>query len=100
MKSFDINKIAPPKILPEETYHNNSVEVSISCDISDANIRYTLDGSEPSESNGDLYKGPFIINNTKTIKAIAYKSGMISSNIVSKTFYLNTVEDPSFSIIP
>lgn len=33
---------------------------------------YTLDGSEPSETNGTLYAEPFEISETTTVKAVSY----------------------------
>ncbi len=47
--------------------------------ITDATIVYTLDGSDPAE-NGIPYTGPFTINKSLTVKAIADKSGYISGS--------------------
>ncbi|MCK5000956.1 MAG: CotH kinase family protein, partial [Anaerohalosphaera sp.] len=52
----------------------------------DAIIRYTLDGSEPSPSHGYAYSSPITIDNTKVIKAIAYKPGIAESEVVTKRF--------------
>jgi outer membrane protein assembly factor BamB len=40
----------------------------------DANIYYTLDGSEPN-SNSTLYTAPFVLNSSTTVKAVAYHDG-------------------------
>lgn len=50
------------------------------------NIRYTLDGSEPSSTVGTLYSGVIAINATKTIRAIAYKTGWMDSKIKTHTY--------------
>lgn len=55
--------------------------VKITCETSDADIRYTLDGSDPSE-NSNSYLTQFEINPPITIKAKAYKTGYIESGIV------------------
>jgi len=47
---------------------------------------YTLDGSEPSSSNGTSYSAPFDITETTTIKAISYLSA------VAGTVATNTIE--------
>lgn len=61
-----------------------STQVSISCETSGASIYYTTDGNDPTTSS-TLYSGPFTINATTTVKAIAALNGE-TSNIASKTF--------------
>jgi hypothetical protein len=43
-----------------------------------ANIYYTTDGSEPTQSS-NLYSGPFTLNQSTVVKAKAYRSGRIES---------------------
>lgn len=50
-------------------------------------IRYTLDGSKPSSSKGTIYSGPININQTKTVRAIAYMANG-SSEISTHTYVL------------
>lgn len=45
-----------------------------------ATIRYTLDGSTPTETKGAVGTS-VAIGSSKTLKAIAYKSGMTDSNV-------------------
>ena len=49
-------------------------DVSISVDDPDAKIYYTLDGSDPDE-NSILYEGPFAIDKSYQIRAVAIKDG-------------------------
>lgn len=49
-----------------------SVNVDLATTTSDAQIRYTLDGSEPTE-NSPVYESPITIDRTVTIKAKGYK---------------------------
>ncbi|WP_083925269.1 DUF7594 domain-containing protein [Flexithrix dorotheae] len=42
-------------------------------------IRYTLDGTEPSESNGTVYSGSITLSNSVTLKAKAFKAGHLPS---------------------
>jgi len=57
--------------------------VTITCETEDAKIWYTKDGNDPMKNpiSVFLYTGPFIINKTTTIKAIAVKDGWISSKV-------------------
>ena len=45
----------------------------------DAVIRYTLDGSEPTETNGQLYTNPIQIKTTSLVRAAAFKPGLLPS---------------------
>ena len=53
---------------------------------SDAQIRYTLDGSAPTAVSGTLYSGAVRISGTSTLRAIATKSGHLSSPVVTYTY--------------
>jgi hypothetical protein len=50
--------VLTPVVLPASGNYTEDVLVSITCDTPDVNIRYTLDGSEPTLSS-TLYGGPF-----------------------------------------
>jgi alpha-L-rhamnosidase len=68
--------VAAPKISPLDTVFSLPGEVfaNISCATKDAVIRYTTNGSEPSETS-QIYKEPFRIKNTVHIKAKAFIEG-------------------------
>lgn len=53
-----------------------------------ASIRYTTDGSWPSETSGTIYTGPITVDHTMAVKAIAYKSGFVSTNIDTHSYIL------------
>ena len=57
---------------------DQSRRVTINCGTAEANVRYTLDGSEPTEES-PLYSGPFDVvpaaGETVTIRARAFKDG-------------------------
>jgi hypothetical protein len=63
--------------------------VTISTATSGASIRYTLDGSVPTATTGTIYSGPVSVPNTRVLKAIAYKSGMLNSQLSTVTYYIN-----------
>lgn len=53
--------------------------------IEDANIYYTIDGSTPSMSS-NCYSNPITINESMTIKAIAYHDDYLTSEVKSAKF--------------
>ena len=52
-------------------------EIALSCATQDAEIHYTLDGTDPT-AESELYTTPIKIEDVVTIKAIAYKDGEVS----------------------
>jgi len=60
--------------------------VAITSATSGASIRYTTDGSAPSETNGTIYSGPVSIGATAVLKAIAYENGYSDSTVTSANY--------------
>ncbi len=67
-------------------FYDTPFEVAITCATEGAQIRYTTDGSEPGSSSGTLYSTPVSINGTTVLRAIAYKSNYIPSNVDTQTY--------------
>ena len=87
----DENVTAAPVIVPPGgTLFTNECEVSISCATEGAKIYYTTNGSTPRASARYAYSGPFSIDGTTTIKAVAMVEGRENSDYV--TAVLNKVE--------
>ena len=62
--------------------------VTISTTTSGATIRYTTDGTTPTETVGTVYSSPVSISAaTATLQAIAYASGMSDSAVASGAVY-------------
>ncbi|MBN1962489.1 MAG: chitobiase/beta-hexosaminidase C-terminal domain-containing protein [Deltaproteobacteria bacterium] len=85
-------QIDPPLDPPEDpiiTPNGGEVaigdEVTITCATNGVDIRYTTDGSDPTEVS-NLYNNPIIINQNVTIKARAFGEQSTQSNIVSATY--------------
>jgi autotransporter-associated beta strand protein len=49
---------------------------------------YTLDGSEPTSTNGTPYSGPFAIASTRVVRAAAFKTGALPRRLVATCSYL------------
>lgn len=78
----------PALELPGGLYAEN-VTVSITVPAG-ATVRYTLDGSIPTLSNGTVYTGPFTLNTTTAVRARAFETGLQPSETVSATYVLKT----------
>ena len=76
--------VSAPVITPNDGLYFEPQMVSITCDNADAVIRYTTDGSVPTESS-TVYSAPFTVNTTTTIKAKAWKTGMTPSFVATTT---------------
>lgn len=73
-------KVTEPKISVEGS--DTEKVITIICEEDGAKIYYTTDGTEPSKSSS-LYSAPITLPVNTTIKAVAVKSGMEDSEIVS-----------------
>lgn len=60
--------------------------VSLTTDAPDVEIRYTTDGTEPISSSS-LYKNPFVINPSETVRACGYRGESGVGKVTSKGFY-------------
>ncbi len=82
-----IPRVAIPVLTPADgTMFTGLRKVSMSCTTEESEIRYTLDGSEPSRSSS-LYTKAFNVWQTTTVKAKAFKAGMADSFTASSTYY-------------
>jgi hypothetical protein len=52
-------------------------------------IHYTTDGSEPT-INAPTYSGPIPINQTRVVRAAAFRPGYLPSRITTETYLINT----------
>ena len=74
---------------------DKNTEVMLSCETDGAKIYYTTDGSEPTD-NSPLYTAPFFITQDVTVKAIAYKAGMLQSEVLTVSYTVPADEEQSF----
>ncbi|WP_085754900.1 GH92 family glycosyl hydrolase [Sedimentisphaera salicampi] len=68
--------------------------VNINCDDSEAEVYFTLDGSEPDKSSNH-YTEPFKLSETTTLKAKAFKRGAMPSYTLSALVERKTLEEPA-----
>jgi len=85
--------------LPKDYFSAQSVTLSTA--MPGAVIRYTTDGSTPTETVGTVYTGPILVASSVTIQAVAYLPGWMTSPVSSGTYTIRgTVAAPVFSPFP
>lgn len=89
--------VATPILSHSSGIYTNSINVSITCSTNGAQVRYSLDGSEPTTSS-NLYTSPIYIETTTTLKARAFLTGWTPSAITTANYTITgIVATPSFN---
>jgi hypothetical protein len=78
--------VATPAFSPASGSYTGPQTVSIGTSTAGASIRFTTDGTTPTESAGTLYTASFTLSSATTLKAIAYKSGLIDSPVATALY--------------
>jgi uncharacterized membrane protein len=85
-----ILKLSPPVLLNEEEFITQAVPLQLKHYVQNVAIHYTLDGSEPDSIRSPVFTGKEMINGNTLVKAKAFKTGWISSDLIAANFYKNT----------
>jgi len=80
-------KVAKPEFDPDGGTYTGTQYVWINCGTKGATIRYTTDGSDPTESS-PLYDHDLEISSNTTVKAKAFKSGCPTSDVKSAEYVI------------
>jgi hypothetical protein len=83
-----IGFVEPPRIKPESGFYDESVEVSVQPEDRGDIVRYTLDGSEPTEMSV-RFTAPVRIEQTVVFKGKAFNGGALPSQTVSRPFFID-----------
>jgi streptogramin lyase len=89
-------QVAEPTFAPAEGLYDSPQSVTISTTTPGAVIRYTTDGSTPTDTYGTVYGGPVTVSSTQAVKAMAYKPWSPSSTVASASYTIQVVA-PTFS---
>lgn len=91
-------QVEMPSITPAGGNYTTAQTVTMSCATAGATIKYTIDGSTPNASSA-TYTAPISISANTTLKAYAFKSGLIDSavNTQTYTFSASQAATPVFS---
>ncbi len=77
-----------PQFYPPPGVFAQAVDITLYSETPGADIYYTVNGENPN-TNSTLYTGPFTINNSTLVKAVAV-SGSNLSNTVEGNYFVNT----------
>lgn len=84
-----------PSISADRERFDGPMTITLTAPDPKAEIRYTLDGSMPSEQSS-LYKGPIVISQTSDVNARAFKKGETPSFVAYKRFSYDYIQNAKF----
>lgn len=90
-----ILKLSAPVVQNEESIITSPVPLKLKHYINGTTIRFTKDGSDPDSIHSPVFKPGEMIDGNVFIKAKAYKTGWISSDIMEVNFYRSTYKADS-----
>ena len=91
-----MDMVATPVITPSAGAVTKGTTVTIACETDGAEIHYTTDGTDVTESS-PVYSAPITINAATTVKAIGVKSGMTTSSTAIAAYTIAKVATPTFT---
>jgi hypothetical protein len=78
--------VADTKFSHDRGFYETNFSVAIRTDTLGATIRYTTNGSAPTATNGFIYTAPLPISGTTTLRAAAFKNGLLPSDVDTHTY--------------
>jgi hypothetical protein len=85
-------KLLMPEVNPSGIHFNKVLSVTINSPMEGADIRYTLDGTTPTEKSL-LYNGRIEVKNTSTLKVRTFKNNHIPSEIKIADYELLKIKE-------
>ncbi len=90
-------QVAALTFSPPSGNYTSPQTVTIISTTSGASIRYTTDGSPPTETAGTVYSAPVRVETSETIRVIAYVAGVAGSNAATAVYTIGAAAaTPSF----
>lgn len=80
-------RLNTPRIKNKSVVFDETLALELFHPVNGVDIRFTTDGSEPDSVTSTLFTGETIIKESTAIKARAYKSGWLSSEVASLNVY-------------
>jgi hypothetical protein len=92
-------QLTPPILENEDHILTEPEELKLKHYIKGTVIRYTLDGSKPDSLKSPVYKEGLVIDSNVTLKAVAFKPGWFTSNLLEYHFYKRTYRPDSVQLL-
>jgi hypothetical protein len=84
--SSTITNIVPvPHVNVARGYFNAPFTLVASCDVADATLRYTTDGTEPLGSSA-IFPGTLTVSNTTVLRIAGFRTGMLPSRVSTHSY--------------
>ncbi len=84
--AFWAGAVSPVQFSVERGFFEQPFEVSLTSATPGATIRYTTDGSEPTELNSQIYEQPISVSATTLLRAAAFKSTFLPAEVVTQSY--------------
>ncbi len=78
--------VSDTKFSHKRGFYDTAFSLSITCATPGVTIRYTTNGTAPTVSSGLVYSTPINISRTTTLRAAAYKTGLLPSDVDAQTY--------------
>ncbi|MBN2214333.1 MAG: lamin tail domain-containing protein [Bacteroidales bacterium] len=78
--------LPPPVFNKKHGFCEEAFDLELSCEVQNADIYYTTDGSTPGPGNGSLYTSPVHIDSTSVISAVCITENQAISTAVTQTY--------------
>lgn len=83
--------VADTKFSHKRGFYETNFSLTITCATPGVTIRYTTNGTAPTATTGLVYSGPIAVAGTKIVRAAAFKTGLLPSDVDAQTYLF--VED-------
>ena len=80
------NAVQAPRLSHMSGYYTDPFELIVTADSDALEVNFTTDGSIPSETNGEVYSEPLLIESTTTFRGMAYRPGSIPSRVSTHSY--------------
>ncbi len=77
---------AEPEFATARGFFEAPISLELTSVTPGATIRYTTNGSEPTETEGTVYSGPVEIAATTVVRAASFAAGLVPSGTITHTF--------------
>lgn len=84
--SGEVDSAEAPEFSHQHGFYEAALDLAITSQTEGATVRYTLDGSAPSDTTGQVYGGPIAIGTTTCVRAAVFAEGIEPSTVITQTY--------------